>query len=175
MALGDVEPAHPGIADGIGDLESRHAGEIGDEAVDQKVDLHARGARHVVIFVADALFDLRHRMTDGCVTVGAQVLFHLADKIGMFIEQSAILGADGAGDAVQVPLQIIQNAAEILLVIHPAIKLGEHLIRIVDGSDGPIRSAVDHMSRYRLGRAPLPRIRASRNECARRRRPASNS
>jgi len=59
MAILDVEPVHPGRADGLGVLQRGHASHVVDKAVDQQIDLHPAQARHVVVLVCDAFLQRR--------------------------------------------------------------------------------------------------------------------
>ncbi len=44
---------------------------------------------------------------------------------------------------LQVVLQLVEHAPQALLVLHPAVELGEHLVRIVDRRDRLVRAGVD--------------------------------
>ena len=68
VAFADPEPAHPGLADRIGELQRRDPGEVGGEAVDHEVDLHLADLGHVARFVLHARFELGNGVPDvaGC-------------------------------------------------------------------------------------------------------------
>src|SRR5437868_11463856 len=109
MSLGDVEPAHPGIADRIGDLQGSHACEISGEAVDHEVDLHARRARHVIVLVADIGLKAGDGMALALPAARAQVLFHLSHKGSVLVEKAAILDAYRTGNAIEFLFKVIED------------------------------------------------------------------
>ena len=57
---------------------------------------------------------------------------HLANERCVLFEQLPILCAHNALDFLEVFLQFIEHAAQILLVLQAAIQLGEHLVGIVN-------------------------------------------
>jgi hypothetical protein len=69
------------------------AGKVGREAVDQQVDLHFAGFRHVIVFVLHARLKLRHGVAQLGVSVvvlfhrlpfgGPQLLLHFAHKYSL--------------------------------------------------------------------------------------------
>ena len=62
----------------------------------------------------------------------------------MLVEQAAIFGADGAAHLLQIVLHVVEHADQHLAVLHFAVELGEHLIRIVDRRDRLVRPGIDH-------------------------------
>ena len=139
------EPAHPGLADRVGVLQRRDAGEVGGEAVDHQVDLHLADLRHVVVLFLDARLELAApRGRRPASSVALQLLLHLADERRVLVEQLAVLGADRCADLLQVVLQVVEDAPQALLVLHPAVELGEHLVRVVDRRERLVRAGVDH-------------------------------
>ena len=81
--------------------------------------------------------------------VAFKFLLHLADERRVLFEQVAIFGADQAADLFQIVLQVVEDAPQAFLVLHPAVQLGEHLVRIVDRRERLVRTGVRH---------PRPRV-----------------
>ncbi len=103
-------------------------------------------AGHVVVFFFDARVELR----DGVADVGAasafSSCFHFADERGVLFEQLAVFGADELFDFLEVILQVVEDAAESLLVLHAAVELGEHLVGVVDRRERLVGAGVRHTS-----------------------------
>ena len=71
VAFLDAEPAHLRLADGAHVLQRGHAGHVIGERVHQQIDLHAADLRGVVVHQFDARVELRHRVRELRVGVGA--------------------------------------------------------------------------------------------------------
>ncbi len=86
MAVLDVEPVHPRLADRLRVLQRADPREVVDEAVHHQVDLHPAQARDIVVLVGDAGLELRRIADQGVAVDTAKFLFHLADEPGVFLK-----------------------------------------------------------------------------------------
>jgi hypothetical protein len=73
-----------------------------------------------------------------------ELLLHLADERRVLVQELPVLGADGRADLFEVLLQLVEDALQALLILHPAVEPGEHLVRVVDRRDRLVRPGVDH-------------------------------
>ncbi len=71
-------------------------------------------------------------------------MLQFAHERGVLFEQLPIVGADGGVDLFEIAFQIVQHAAQALLIFHPAVKFLEHLVRIIDRRNRLVAAGVDH-------------------------------
>jgi hypothetical protein len=102
LTFRDFQPTHAGLADRIGELQRRNAGEIRGEAVDHEVNLHLAGPGHVVVLFLHARLQFGNGMPDVLVGGLLQLLLHLPDKGGMLFQETSILGTDERFDFAQL-------------------------------------------------------------------------
>ena len=96
-----------------------------------------------------------------------QLLLQIAHERDVLLEQRLVARAELGGDARQIVAHVVEHAHEAVAVLHPAVELAEHLVRIVDRRDGLVRARRSSCaSRGRRGPARRRRTPASQSACA---------
>src|SRR5207249_4011510 len=154
VAVADVQPLHPRLADGLGVLQRGYARHVVHETVDQQINLHPAEPRHIVVLVRHAFLQGGRADTEFLAIGFADFLFHLANERFVVFQKPAVLRADQFADLLQVVAYVVEDALETLLVFQLAVELLIHLVRIGNGRHGFVRAGVRH---------PRPRIGAVRD------------
>ncbi len=144
VSLGHAQPAHASVAHGVGDLKGCDAGKVSREAVDHQVDLHLCDLGHVGIFVLHAGLNFGHCVSDIARRRGFEFVLHFPHEGRVLFEQLSVFRAHDRLNFAQIILNVVKDALQALLVLESTIELGKHLVRIVDGSDGPVGAGIDH-------------------------------